>query len=348
MIQVDGSNGEGGGQILRTALSLSMVTGKPFTIERIRAGRPKPGLLRQHLVAVEAAATVCGAQTQGASLRSTTLTFTPGSVKAGEYQFDIGSAGSTTLVAQTLLPALVAACNDSGETASVRIKGGTHNAFAPPAHFLQRSFLPLVQRMGWNATLELKRHGFYPAGGGEVVLTVAPNATAKGLQLTERGGRVSVQAEAIIAGVPAHVAKRELALVGELLGWPVEALQIRGLSAYEGPGNALLLTVAHENVTEVFTGFGDKGIPAETVAKQTVESAKGWLVSKAAAGEYLADQLLLPAAMAALQGHPSNFTALTRSPHFDTNVQTIQRFVDVKVEMAEEAGGARGFRVGSQ
>src|SRR5271166_6297783 len=159
---LDGSIGEGGGQILRTALSLSIVTGKPFFIEKIRAGRERPGLLRQHLTAVLAAAEVGGAEVQGASLGSTELTFSPGAIRAGEYRFSVGTAGSGTLVFQTVLPALML----TAEPSRIVIEGGTHNTAAPPFDFLARTFVPLLERMGPKVVLEFESYGFYPEGGG--------------------------------------------------------------------------------------------------------------------------------------------------------------------------------------
>ena len=164
MITIDGSQGEGGGQILRTALALAAITGTPVRVERIRARRPKPGLQRQHLVALQAAARVCNGHLQGAELNSREITFTPQAPVSGTYVFDIGSAGSTTLVLQTVLPILLCADGPS----SVGIRGGTHNSMAPPVEFLQESFLPVLHRIGVSATLDLERHGFYPAGGGSI------------------------------------------------------------------------------------------------------------------------------------------------------------------------------------
>ncbi|HEU4776782.1 MAG TPA: RNA 3'-terminal phosphate cyclase, partial [Telluria sp.] len=172
MIELDGATGEGGGQVLRTALTLSMITGQPFRIMNIRANRSKPGLLRQHLVAVQAAAAVCDAAVTGGELGSRALTFMPQVIKAGDYQFAINSAGSCTLVVQTLVPALLFADGPS----TVRISGGTHNPMAPPVEFLQRAYCPLLARMGAQVDLKLVRAGFYPAGGGVVTASVVPCA----------------------------------------------------------------------------------------------------------------------------------------------------------------------------
>src|SRR5262245_11938020 len=170
MLTIDGSVGEGGGQILRSALSLSLVTGTPFRIDNIRGNRRKPGLLRQHLTAVEAAAAVGGAEVQGAVIGGGTLVFRPGHVRPGRYAFSVGTAGSATLVLQTILPALVTARSPS----EVRIEGGTHNPLAPPFDFLAEVFLPLLERSGVRARATLERHGFHPAGGGSLSVTIEP------------------------------------------------------------------------------------------------------------------------------------------------------------------------------
>lgn len=188
MIIIDGSIGEGGGQILRTALALSMVTGQPFRIENIRAGREKPGLLRQHLTAVNAAATICTATVDGAAIGSRELTFTPEKAKPGEYTFSIGSAGSTTLVLQTVLPALLTADGPS----SLTLEGGTHNPHAPPIDFLERTFLPLINRMGPTVTVTLERAGFYPAGGGRVVVKIQPAAKLSSVHLPVRRNQAAI------------------------------------------------------------------------------------------------------------------------------------------------------------
>lgn len=195
MISIDGSFGEGGGQILRTSLSLSLATGKPFRIENIRAGRQKPGLLRQHLTAVLAAADVGGAKIEGATLGSQTLAFSPGEVRPGEYRFSVGTAGSGTLVFQTVFPALMLASGGS----RITIEGGTHNSAAPPFDFLARTFLPLMERMGPKVHLQFDRYGFYPAGGGCFCAVVEPVARLRPLNLGERGETVSRRITAIVA-----------------------------------------------------------------------------------------------------------------------------------------------------
>src|SRR5258708_36076109 len=198
MIRIDGSFGEGGGQILRTSLGLSLATGKAFRIDKVRAGRERPGLLRQHLTAVLAAAEVGGAEVQGATLGSTELTFSPGPTRAGEYRFSVGTAGSWTLVFQTVLPALRLA----SETIPIVIEGGTHNNAAPPFDFLARSFLPLLERMGPKVRLQFERYGFYPAGGRRFCAQIQPAKALKGLHIRERGEIVSRQSIGVRANLP--------------------------------------------------------------------------------------------------------------------------------------------------
>jgi RNA 3'-terminal phosphate cyclase (ATP) len=324
MIEIDGAIGEGGGQVLRTALTLSMITGQPVRVTNIRAGRPKPGLLRQHLVAVQAAQTVCGAAVNGAELGSQSLVFSPGAIGGGDFAFAIGSAGSCTLVLQTIVPALLYA--DAPST--VRISGGTLNAMAPPAQFVQRAYCRALAAMGAQVEVEVLRAGFYPAGGGVVTASVAPCARLEPLALMERGQRLHAHAEAFCAAVPASVGQRELDCVASGMGWDASQLHLRMLPAEQGPGNALLVTLEHEHVTEVFAGFGEKSVPAEAVAKRVLNEARRYIASQAAVGEHLADQLMLPMALA---GHGA-FTTDCVSQHALTNAAVIARFLPVAID----------------
>ena len=244
MIIIDGSQGEGGGQILRTALALSILTKQPVRIEHIRAKRAKPSLLRQHLTAVQAAVAVSSGQVEGAEVGSRALTFHPGTVSGGNYHFAIGTAGSCTLVLQTILLPLLRADRES----TVTITGGTHNRAAPPVDFLQRAFVPLLKRMGADIEVELKKYGFYPVGGGEIVTRIRPCSTLLSLELNERGERRRSIAEAYVANLPVHIAERELQTVSELMNWRKEQLFIRGLPQQSGPGNVVTLTLEHEHV----------------------------------------------------------------------------------------------------
>jgi RNA 3'-terminal phosphate cyclase (ATP) len=327
MITIDGSLGEGGGQILRTALGLSMVTGQPFRIEKIRAGREKPGLMRQHLTAVNAAAAICGARVEGADIGAQALAFVPGKMKAGEYAFSIGSAGSTTLVLQTVLPALLTADGKS----SLTLEGGTHNPHAPPIDFLERAFLPLVNRMGPKVYVAMQRAGFYPAGGGRFVVNVEPAAKLSPLHLPQRGEIRRRLAKAVVAGLPGEIARRELQKVEKMLGWTGEQLVIRQLADEWGPGNLLTLEIESEHVTEVFTGFGMKGVTAESVAGEAVQAARRYLAGNVPVGEHLADQLLVPLALAG----GGSFVTHAPSRHTKTNMEVIARFLPVRMSMNE-------------
>src|SRR5258708_6875433 len=212
MIRIDGSFGEGGGQILRTSLSLSLATGKAFRIEKVRAGRERPGLLRQHLTAVLAAAEVGGAEVQGATLGSTELAFSPGPIRAGEYRFSVGTAGSGTLVFQTVLPALMLA----SEPSRVVIEGGTHNTAAPPFDFLARTFLPLLEGGGRGVLLQCGGYGFPRGGGGRFCAEIHRVKALKGIKMGE-GGKIPLRgAMGVVANLPRHIAQRELETVGKM------------------------------------------------------------------------------------------------------------------------------------
>lgn len=318
MIVIDGSQGEGGGQILRSALSLSVCTRQAFRIERIRGRREKPGLLRQHVTAVKAAAAISGATVAGCEVGSDALTFEPHTLDHGDYAFNIGTAGSCTLVLQTVLPALMTASGAS----TVSITGGTHNVAAPPFDFLARTFAPQLTRMGVGVELALERHGFYPRGGGQIVARITPATRLSPIELLERGARIRGHAEAYVSAVPVHVAERELAVVGSRLNWSAEQLKIRGLPSDMGPGNLLSVTLEYENVTEVFTGFGERGRSAESVAENTVKEACEYLAHTAPVGPHLADQLLLPMAL----GGVRSFVTCDPTPHFQSNCDIIAAF----------------------
>lgn len=327
MITINGSTGEGGGQILRSALALSMVTGKPVHIEKIRAGRPKPGLLRQHLTAVLAAAKVSGADMKGAHFGSRELWFTPRKVQPGDYSFAIGTAGSTTLVLQTVLPPLLTASGRS----TISLEGGTHNPHAPPFDFLESSFVPLLNRMGPKVTMALERHGFFPAGGGRMTIAIEPATALAPLDLIERGKIRERRATAIVAGLPREIGERELAVVAEQLEWPADSLQVLHLPSGHGQGNALLLSLGGDSVTEVITSFGQRGVRAEHVAAQAVAEAREYLEAEAPVGPHLADQLLLPLALAG----GGSFVTVPLSEHTRTNIEIIQIFLDVRIEAHE-------------
>ncbi len=327
MITIDGSLGEGGGQILRTSLALAAITGTPVRIERIRARRPKPGLQRQHLVAVQAAARACNGQLEGAELNSRAITFTPQAPCAGTHVFDIGSAGSTTLVLQTVLPILLCADGPS----SLLIRGGTHNCMAPPVEFLQESFLPVLHRCGVSATVELQRHGFHPAGGGAIRATIQPWQAKASLDLMERGKAIGRHAEVLLANLPAHVASRESQAIKHGLHWSHQEVDEHEVSA-DGPGNAVIARLRHANVTAVFTAFGELRRSAEQVALDCVKQVRRHSESEAPVCEHLADQLLLPLAI----GAGGRFRTVKPSEHTLTNAAIIARFLGEVVSITAD------------
>lgn len=341
-VELDGAAGEGGGQVLRTALALSMVTGRSLRMHRIRAGRSKPGLMRQHLACVQAAQQVCGGTADGAELGSQDLAFTPGPVRAGDYTFRIGTAGSCTLVLQTALPALMLADGPS----TVTVCGGTHNPLAPPFHFLERSFAPLLRRAGVGIELQLVRLGFYPAGGGEITMRVLPpHASLKVFDVLERGAVIDEFAECLAPALSPHVAARELAAVGEALGWTREQLRTPPVRQNEGPGNALMLTLRCEHVAEVVTAFGERGLTAERVAAMAVQELQAYRSQRGALGPHLADQWMLPLALAvARSGVAGSFTCTELTGHAKTNLETIAAFLPLRFE-TEPTGGCAVVRI---
>ncbi|TSA41105.1 MAG: RNA 3'-terminal phosphate cyclase [Methylococcaceae bacterium] len=323
-IIINGSLGEGGGQILRTALSLSMCTGQAFHINAIRGNRKKPGLMRQHLTAVQAAAQICHADVQGDWVGSQELFFKPEQIQGGQYSFSIGTAGSCILVLQTVLPALLMAT----EPSHLILEGGTHNPMSPPFHFLQRAFLPLLQRMGAAIEVSLERYGFYPAGGGRLQIHITPRGRLAEVHVPDRGMLIKAYAESVVAALPRHIAERELAHIQHELGWHDEQLQLLDIAPHQGPGNVVLLTLEHEHVTEVFTAFGEKGVSAEAVAAKVLNASRHYQTSCAAVDQYLADQLLLPMALAG----GGSFTTTAWSLHASTNACIIKQYLPIKIE----------------
>jgi len=217
----------------------------------------------------------------------------------------------------------------------VRVTGGTHNPASPPFDFLARSFLPLLARMGADVELELKSYGFFPRGGGEIRARIRPAPRLAPLSLTSRGDFVRGSAEAYIAAIPLHVAHRELAVISKALGWPREQLLVRGLANDVGPGNAVTLTLQYQNVAEVFTGFGEKGVSAESVAETPAREARAYLAASAPVSAHLADQLLLPMALAG----GGEFLATEATPHLRSNAAVIERFTSRRVEIQARSDG---------
>ena len=323
MLSIDGSFGEGGGQIIRTSLALSLITGKSFRAFNVRARREKPGLQRQHLTAVTAAASIGGAKIDGARIGSKEFTFAPGTAQAGEYVFSIGTAGSTMLVLQAVLPPLLLA----GAPSLLLFEGGTHNPLAPPFEFIQRAFLPLINRMGPSVSAELGRYGFYPPGGGRFNVYVEPARALRQLDLLERGAILSERARALVVNLPAHVGARELAVASEQLGWMPDQLDLELSDNAVSPGNVFTISIESESLTEVFTGIGERGVPAERIASRVVREARAYMDAGAPVGEHLADQLLIPLALA----RGGSFVTVTPTLHTTTNIEVIKKFLPVEI-----------------
>lgn len=323
MLTIDGATGEGGGQILRTALALSMVTRTAFRIVNIRATRKRPGLMHQHLAAVNAAARICSAEVEGAALDSMELEFTPGDVTGGDYQFSIGTAGSTILLLQTVMPALLLAPLPS----TLLVEGGTHNPLAPSFEFFDLAFLPQLRAMGARVKARLERPGFYPAGGGRVQVHVAPTRRLKPIQLQRRGAVRQIRATAMIAQLPEHIARRELDVIARELSLEDPRLQmVRAVSA-AGAGNALNLVIESQYSTEVVSGVGIRGLTAERVAEDVARRARRYLDANVPVGEHLADQLLLPMTLA----RGGTFRTLLPSRHLSTNARVLEQFSGIRV-----------------
>lgn len=326
MITIDGTYGEGGGQILRTSLALSLVTGKPFSIMNIRGNRKKPGLRLQHLTAVNAAKQIGRAKVIGNEIGSTELEFMPSTVCPGKYHFAIATAGSATLVLQTILPALLIA----KEKSSLILEGGTHNPWAPPFDYLVKTFLPIINRMGPKVCATLVRYGFYPAGGGKFSIEISPADKLKSIELFDRGAIKACRAESIVSKLPVSICERELRVLKEELALNDQDLFASEVSS-QGPGNAVLVEVISNHVTELFVGFGEKGVKAEIVASRTAKEVQEYISSNVPVGRHLADQLVLPLAVAG----GGSFSTLTPSSHTLTNIEVIKRFLNVDFSVKE-------------
>lgn len=330
MITIDGSQGEGGGQVLRTALSLAVLTGQPIGITRIRAGRSSPGLAPQHLAGVLAAARICDAKVEGAHLRSTKLVFSPGGpARAGRYAFDIaqmagqGSAGAVTLLLQTILLPLALADGPS----QLVLRGGTHVAWSPPVHYVQWVLLPMLARAGLHASIRLKAWGWYPEGGGEVEVAIEGRARLQGTDLTQRGRLIELKGVAAASNLPSHIPQRITARANNLLrdgGLPgsIQPLRSRGPST----GAGLFLAAQYEQAAAGFSALGKQGKPSEVIAEEAVRALTTYHHQQTAAlDEHLPDQLLPTLALA---HGPSALSTIEITAHTLTSIAVLGHFID--------------------
>ncbi|MCJ8344759.1 RNA 3'-terminal phosphate cyclase [bacterium] len=326
MIKIDGSFGEGGGQILRSSLTLSMLTNQPFQIKNIRANRKKPGLLRQHLTAVKAAATISGAKVEGDFLTSTTLTFSPKEIESGEFTFKVGSAGSCMLVLQTILPALMF----QDQSSKVYLEGGTHNPMAPPFDFLKKSFLPILEKMGISVHMEIQRTGFYPAGGGQVCVSIAPFKKLSQVSILNFGQVLQIKPKVFHANLPFHIVQRELSTIRKKLSLDFDDRDSIQECKSIGPGNVVEIEVTTDQISQSFYGFSFHGTKAEHVAQDCIDQVKYYLEEKVPIGEHLCDQLIIPMVYA-----KGSFVSSKLSKHTKTNIEVVQHFMDVNIELEE-------------
>lgn len=337
-VLIDGSYGEGGGQILRAALSLSMLTGRPFRVVNIRRKRPQPGLRPQHLTAVRAAAALCAAVVEGDAVGSTELYFAPQApVQPGSYRFDVGTAGATTLILQTLLPPLAEAQAPSW----VSLTGGTHVPWSPPFHYLSQAFVPALTRLGWRITLTIKRWGWYPRGRGRVqAMCQPPDPAPSSVDWTERGQLVHLWVLSASSNLPAHIrerqakqARRRLQAAG-LAPTEVEIVD----AASPGIGTCVVVVGTYENGWGGAASLGQRGKPAERVADEAVDAFLAFHESGAALDPHLADQVIVP--LVARRVSRWQFTTSQATNHLRTVIWLVQHFVPLHLTLEETPQGA--------
>lgn len=339
-IELDGSFGEGGGQILRSSLALSLLTGRPFHLRNVRAGRAKPGLQPQHLMSVRSAAAVGQAQVRGATLHSTDLTFEPGAVVSGKYRFPIGTAGATGLVLHTLYLPLALRGTAASE---LILEGGTHVHASPCFHFLDTTWRRYLERLGLHITLKLRRPGFYPRGGGVVEVHIQPCSGLRALQLAERAPVTAATGFSAVASLPESIAARQKRRARTRLENAGLKVELREERWDGGPGTVLAVMLNTTPAPTLFFGLGARGKPAERVADEAVDQALAYLdVAPAAVDLHSADQLVLPLALA--EG-PSAFSVAEVTRHLLTNVTVIRHFVERDIVCEGEEGGPGWVRI---
>lgn len=329
-IKIDGSQGEGGGQILRSALSLATLLHRPVTIDHIRAKRRRPGLMPQHLAAINALAEICEARVSGAELHSRKLTFIPGEIRAGTYLFDIKTAGAATLVLAAILPPLLFADRPS----EVTVTGGTHVPFSPPYHYFEEVFLSALAWMGAGVEISLERWGWYPEGGGAIRLRITPATKLHNINLMSRGEMTGLHFLFGISNLPFHIVEREQQTVREILSAERDRIFCRiEEKPARGKGNMIFLCARFENSRAGFSALGRRGRPAEQVASDLCARWREFSKSAAAIDCHLADQLLLYMVLA--QGD-SGFCTEKISNHLLTNLNLVHTFIPFDYRLDEK------------
>jgi RNA 3'-terminal phosphate cyclase (ATP) len=340
-VYIDGSLGEGGGQILRTSVSLAAITERPVEIANIRARRSKPGLQAQHLASVRAAAALCNAQLHGATLGSQYLHFVPQPfTEQNAFAFEVGTAGATGLVAQTLLVPMALLPT---RPASATLQGGTHVPMAPPADYIEAVYLPMLQRLGLEARLQCDRAGFFPKGGGTVHLQVEGGALTHPIDLTKRGKLMRFRLFIVTAQLPEHVAERgKQTLLKDLRGYgvPVECT-LRNLPSI-GAGAAITLVAECQNGMGGFTALGERGKPMERVVLEAVRDFEKWFASGTGMDAHLADQLALPCA---LIPHTSRWSTPEVTDHLRTVLHVVQQFLPISYRIVEHPDGSGNVEI---
>lgn len=304
-----------------------MLTGQAFRMHSIRAARAKPGLMRQHLTCVTSAAEISNATVDGAEINSQEIIFRPGTLRAGRYHFPIGTAGSSTLLAQTLLPALWSLDQPS----HLRLEGGTHNPMAPTMDFIMRSWLPALEKMGINLQAKLLRLGFAPAGGGVIEFDIPENTALQQIAFSERGKEISRTIFCLCANISKNIAEKETGKLLRNLKWEGESapnVEIINTQDCDGSGNTLSAELIYENITNHFTSFGAWKKSSAAVAHELAKMLRDYLKSEAPVDPHLADQLLLPMALA----EGGEFLTTTLTPHIKTNIATIEQFLPARFD----------------
>ncbi len=328
-LTIDGSHGEGGGQLSRCAMALAAITGRPLHLENIRAKRARPGLMAQHMTALRAVAAVSGGVLEGAEPGATEIRFRPGRIAGGDYHFAVGTAGSIALVLQALLP--VALHADS--LVRITITGGTDVKMAPPVDYLRMVFFPLLKRMGIELTLESVRHGYYPKGGGVVGLAVQPCRRPNGLVAEIPGAAVAIRGIAHVANLPLHIPERMAAAARtHLAGIAPVHIETAVLGEEEafGTGGAMVLVAETEHSLLGAATVAQRGVSAEHLGNEAGEALRAELAAKAAVDTHAADQLLIYAAQA---HEPSRFTVREVSQHASTVMWLIAQFLPVRFKV---------------